>query len=78
MFFPHGCSHSDYACLLYADVWTAGAKEGLTLYLRDRPVYFAPPQDLPERMIDYVLHVLGVLSLLVMAPGTTIVCPHEF
>jgi hypothetical protein len=61
----------------FADVWTAAAKEGLAIYLRGQPVYFEPPQDLPERMVDFVLHVLGALSLLVMAPGTAPVWPPE-
>jgi hypothetical protein len=47
------------------------AKEGLTIYMRGRPVYFDLPDDLPERMLDYVLHVFGTLALLVMPPGST-------
>jgi hypothetical protein len=53
----------------FAESWTMAAKEGLVIYFRGPPVFLAPFPDLPLRMLDYVLHVLGALSLLVFDPG---------
>jgi hypothetical protein len=41
-----------------AELWNVAAEEGLVIYMRGSPVYFIPPDDLPERMLDFVLHVL--------------------
>jgi hypothetical protein len=40
------------------------------IYMRGTPVFCAPPTDLIIRMLDYVLHVLPALALLVADPGT--------
>jgi hypothetical protein len=45
------------------------AKEGLVIYMRGPPVFMAPFPDLPLRMLDYVLHVLAALALLVVDQG---------
>jgi hypothetical protein len=45
------------------------AKEGLVMHLRGAPQYLTLPKDLPDRMVDYVLHVLAALVLLVATPG---------
>ncbi len=47
------------------------AKEGLVIYMRGAPVHYTLPEDLPERMFDYVDHVLPALSLLVTDAGTS-------
>jgi hypothetical protein len=39
--------------------------------MRGQPVDFALPEDLLERLLDYVIHVLPILALLVAGPGTT-------
>jgi hypothetical protein len=39
--------------------------------MRGQPVHFSLPQDLLERLLDYVIHVLPILALLVNSPGTT-------
>jgi hypothetical protein len=49
------------------------AKEGMVIYMRGPPVYCSLPTDLPERILDYVLHVLAALSLLFESP-----CTYEY
>lgn len=36
----------------------------MVIYLRGTPVHMSLPGDLPERMLDYVIHVLATLALL--------------
>ncbi len=38
--------------------------------MRARPVYFELPDDLLERMLDFVLHVLSHLAQLLEGAGT--------
>jgi hypothetical protein len=59
-------SQGYYHC---AEGWTVAATEGLVICMRGNPVYFHLPDDLVERMMDYVLHVQASLALLV-DPGT--------
>jgi hypothetical protein len=54
-----------------AEWWTMAAKEGLVIYMRGAPVHYTLPEDLSERMLDYVDHVLPALSLLVTDAGTS-------
>jgi hypothetical protein len=41
------------------------------IYMRGEPVYMALPDDLVDRLLDYTIHVLGILSRLVKSPGET-------
>jgi hypothetical protein len=53
-----------------AESWNMAAKEGLVICMRGPPVYCSLPTDLPEQILDYVLHVLAALSLLFESPCT--------
>lgn len=56
-------------CQCPAEKWAVAAKEGLVIYMRGEPMALNLPPDLLERMMDYVIHVLVTLALLVESPG---------
>jgi hypothetical protein len=41
----------------------------MVIYLRGQPEYVTLPQDLHERLLDYVLHALPTLKMLFKKPG---------
>jgi hypothetical protein len=43
----------------------------MLIHLRGGAVYASPPPGLVGRLVDYVVHVLATLSLLVKSPGKT-------
>jgi hypothetical protein len=52
-----------------AEKWSLAAKEGLMIYNRGAPLSHNLPDDLLERMLDFVNHVLATLALLFETPG---------
>ncbi len=66
----------DCPCVSSAGWWTSVAKEGFTIYMRGKPVYFDLPADLIERMLDFVLHVLSHLAQLIEGAGTEPALPR--
>jgi hypothetical protein len=67
-YFHHPCF--DFSFLWHlAERWRIAAREGLVIYLRGDPEYLTLPQDLLDRMLDYVMHVLPTLDMLLKKPG---------
>jgi hypothetical protein len=72
--FPaHGPLRSLYKHPVYfAERWEKAAMDGLVIYMHGPPTYNTLPADLPERMLDYAVHVLAAVALLFEDTGVVI------
>jgi hypothetical protein len=55
--------------MCFPERWAAAAKEGFMIYWRGEPMCTGFPDDLVDRMLEYIMHTSAALSLLVMSPG---------